>query len=176
MTLDPLADDRPSVGAHWVTSEFCLLDPRRGTCITSLTVSGVGTWVVAGAGQVRFTPVHGYRGTASVTYQAVDSAREMVRSTLSVRVSPASATATATSPGPTGTGADVGAGARPPDRAAASPLATTGVAIAEYAALGVALLLLGAALLVLGPAMLPAGGRRRRRRDVPTRTLGKSGN
>ena len=61
VTIDPLTNDTPSQGATFQPSTVCLVDAS-GDCVCTVTVPGVGTWVVNDDGTVTFTP---RRGTAA---------------------------------------------------------------------------------------------------------------
>ncbi len=100
VTLDPLANDRPSLGAHWISSSLCLFAAGSDSCLRALTVARVGRWVVADDASVRFTPAKGYQGDALVSYGATDSAGQTSRSMLRVHVIAGPAPGT-TSPMPT---------------------------------------------------------------------------
>ncbi len=147
VTLDPLANDKPSDNAEWDPTSLCLVLPKGASaggaaaasdCVTRVIVPGVGTWVVVD-GTIRFTPEAGYSDTAEITYRVTDTAGVTRSSTATVVVDPAPAPAPSPNPAP-GTGG----------------LAFTGLEVARLGGLGGALLLLGLVLVLLGE-------RRRRR-------------
>lgn len=85
----------------------------------TLTVAGVGTWVVDTAGTVTFTPEAGFVGTApAVTYQVTDQSRVTAAATLTVEVAAASTAAPDTAGGTTGTSTTVDVLANDPASAA----------------------------------------------------------
>ncbi|SDP70151.1 CshA-type fibril repeat-containing protein [Pedococcus dokdonensis] len=90
VTIDPLANDTPSQGATFVGSTLCLVDGA-GDCVSSVTVPGVGTWVVDSDGTVTFTPVEGYTGPATIGYQVTDTNGVVLSSTISFAVQAATA-------------------------------------------------------------------------------------
>ena len=90
VTIDPLTNDTPSQGATFVPSSVCLVN-LSGDCVSTVTVPGVGTWVVNNDGTVTFTPVTGYRGPATIGYQVTDTNGILLSSTISFAVQPAAA-------------------------------------------------------------------------------------
>ena len=90
VTIDPLTNDTPSQGATFVRSSVCLVN-LAGDCVSTVTVPGVGTWVVNDDGTVTFTPVKGYRGPATIGYQVTDTNGILLSSTISFAVQPAAA-------------------------------------------------------------------------------------
>ena len=49
-----------------------LIDPGSGLPVTTVAVTGVGTWAVNQDGSLTFTPAAGFRGEASIGYQVTD--------------------------------------------------------------------------------------------------------
>ena len=86
VTLYPLRNDSPSAGATWDASTLQLQDPATGEWGSTVTVAGVGTWVVNDDGSVTFTPVDGFSGTATIPYRVTDTAGVTVSSTLTVEI------------------------------------------------------------------------------------------
>ena len=87
VTIDPLTNDTPSQGATFVPSSVCLVN-LSGDCVSTVTVPGVGTWVVNDDGTVTFTPVKGYRGPATIGYQVTDTNGIQLSSTITFAVQP----------------------------------------------------------------------------------------
>ena len=139
VTLDPLTNDQPSAGAHWIASSLCLVEPVTGSCASTVTVSGTGTWLVLPHNKVRFTAVLGYTGTATIRYRAIDSAGLSAESTLTADLSTAASAPADSQP----------TGSQP------TGLSYTGAPVDEYLRIGLGMLVLGLALSLMG--------RRRRR-------------
>ncbi len=88
-TVGLLGNDSPGSGAALVPAAVMLLDTADSTYTTSLTIPGEGTYTVDPVlGEVTFTPVRTYHGTAtSITYEVADSDGNVATSTLSIIVS-----------------------------------------------------------------------------------------
>ena len=84
-TLTPLDNDAPGDHLAWDPGTLVLLDPVTGEPGKVVTVDGVGTWEVLDDGTVRFTPVDGFDGRATVTYRVTNSAGQSVEATMEVR-------------------------------------------------------------------------------------------
>jgi hypothetical protein len=85
VTIDPVANDTASGGQTFDRGTLVVVDPATGVAGGTVTVPGQGTWTV-GADGVRFTPVDGFTGTASVLYRVTDTSGETVEGTITLRV------------------------------------------------------------------------------------------
>ncbi len=66
----------------------CIIDPSNpASCVGSLTIAGVGTWTT-GSGTVVFTPNSNFSGSATVSYQVIDTVGQTASALLAVTVSP----------------------------------------------------------------------------------------
>jgi CshA-type fibril repeat protein len=83
VTLRPLDNDTPTVGASFRPDSLHLLDPATGHMSDRFTVDGSGTWSVED-GVVVFTPQDGYHGTQQVDYTVQDTAGQIVTATITV--------------------------------------------------------------------------------------------
>ena len=93
VTFDPLANDRDSDG-NLVPSSVVFVEPPQGATLgdnnKTLTVPGEGDYVIADNGEITFTPVTDYSGTATpVTYQVADNNDATSRAQISLTVSDA---------------------------------------------------------------------------------------
>ncbi|MGL4174395.1 MAG: Ig-like domain-containing protein, partial [Actinomycetota bacterium] len=91
VVIDILGNDAPGdPSAPLDPASVKLLDPADGTYKTSVTVPGVGTYVVDPAtGKVTFTPEPGFTGTAPpLTYQVADGNGATATATITVTTSP----------------------------------------------------------------------------------------
>lgn len=69
--LQPLTNDTPSAGATFDATTLRIYDGATSTWGSSVTTSN-GDWDVVGS-QLRFTPLSGYDGTASMRYEITDT-------------------------------------------------------------------------------------------------------
>jgi CshA-type fibril repeat protein/VCBS repeat-containing protein len=83
VSLHPLDNDTPTVGASFTPESLHLLDPSTGHMTDRFTVDGSGTWSVD-HGVVVFTPQDGYHGTQQVDYTVQDTAGQIVTATITV--------------------------------------------------------------------------------------------
>jgi CshA-type fibril repeat protein len=83
VTVRPLGNDTPTVGASFRQESLHLLDPSTGHMSDRFTVDGSGTWSVED-GVVVFTPQRGYHGTQQVDYTVQDTAGQIVTATITV--------------------------------------------------------------------------------------------
>ncbi|KQS17040.1 hypothetical protein ASG05_05700 [Frigoribacterium sp. Leaf186] len=88
VTVTPLANDRVSgTGADLDPATLRLVDPATGNAVTTVTVPGEGTWTVGTGGQVTFTPLATFSGTATpIGYQVTDSDGVTTGSTITATV------------------------------------------------------------------------------------------
>ncbi|MFZ7087645.1 Ig-like domain-containing protein [Curtobacterium sp. RRHDQ10] len=82
-TIDVLANDVPTQQSLFLPGSIVLVDPNGGGIATSVTVPGQGTWTVVD-GKVRFVPVTGFTGAASIDYRVTDGAGMTVSATITV--------------------------------------------------------------------------------------------
>ncbi len=74
-TIDVLANDRPTTSASFNagTLKICALGTTSSCALTTLTITGQGTYAVA-AGKITFTPVSGFTGpVTTINYQVSDA-------------------------------------------------------------------------------------------------------
>lgn len=121
VTITPLVNDSPNGTTAAALDLPTLRLLSGGTPVTSVTVSGGSFDVDPATGIVRFTPVAGFAGTATVDYRLADVLGESSSATIAVTVAPA---------------------------VQVSALPATGVSTTILALLGSGLLALGAALTV----------------------------
>ena len=88
ITTTPVTLSPASVTGTGLTK--CIIDPANNNCGSTVTLPGVGTFVLNGNGSVTFTAVSGYVGIAAVDYQVTDGVNT-VAATLTVTVNPAPA-------------------------------------------------------------------------------------
>ncbi|MBD8539605.1 beta strand repeat-containing protein [Frigoribacterium sp. CFBP 8751] len=88
VTVTPLANDTVSgTGATLDPASLRLVDPATGDAVTTVTVPGEGTWTVGTGGQVTFTPLMTFSGTATpIGYQVTDTDGVTVGSTITATV------------------------------------------------------------------------------------------
>ncbi|MBP1240126.1 hypothetical protein ABID92_002940 [Frigoribacterium sp. PvP120] len=84
VTIDPLANDVASGGQTLDRGTLVLVDPATGVAGSTVTVPGQGTWTV-GADGVRFTPVDGFTGVASIAYRVADTSAETLEGLITLR-------------------------------------------------------------------------------------------
>ncbi len=65
----------------------CIIDPVSSNCGNTVTITGVGTFVLNNDGSVTFTAVTGYLGTTSVDYQITDGVTT-VAAAMTITVNP----------------------------------------------------------------------------------------
>jgi uncharacterized repeat protein (TIGR01451 family) len=92
VSLAILDNDAPSGGARFDLTKIDL-DTGTSGIQTTKTVPGVGTWSVNSVGLVTFTPVTGFTGIATLTYEFTDSAGTSASNDITVIVTPSSVTA-----------------------------------------------------------------------------------
>ncbi|AMM18869.1 hypothetical protein AX769_00335 [Frondihabitans sp. PAMC 28766] len=160
VTLSPLKVDTPTAGANFDSTTLQLIDPSTGKPVSSFAIPGKGTFAVA-AGQVVFSPVKHFAGTASIAYEVSDSADALVSATLTVRYpTPAEAAAAAPGSGHGGSTAPVtrggGHGTGPGSLAFTGSQGTFGMLL-----IGLGGLLMGLALVLLRRFRREAPGPRR---------------
>jgi len=86
ITTTPVTVSPASVTGTGLTR--CIIDPVTTNCGSTVTITGVGTYVLNVNGSVTFTAVAGYVGTTSVDYEITDGVTT-VAATLTVTVNPA---------------------------------------------------------------------------------------
>jgi CshA-type fibril repeat protein len=88
-TENVMADDSSNTGTPLNSNTLKLRNPSTGLFDTAdVTISGEGTYSIV-SGQIKFTPVLNYTGTATpVTYQVTDSLRQSVTATYTPTVNP----------------------------------------------------------------------------------------
>ncbi|RKR76522.1 Ig-like domain-containing protein [Frondihabitans australicus] len=111
VTIAPLNSDTPTAGANFDPTTLQLIDPSTGTAVNAFTIPGKGTFAVVD-GQVTFTPVAKFTGSASIGYQVSDSADQLVSATITV-VIPKPGTPAAAGSDPTPVAASGGAAPKP---------------------------------------------------------------
>ncbi|HVM64631.1 MAG TPA: Ig-like domain-containing protein, partial [Acidimicrobiales bacterium] len=85
VSLHPTDNDTPSTGATWRLDTLRLIDPATGKHVTTLVVSGEGTWTVGAGGTVTFTPESGFTADPTpVRYTVEDSAGNAVVATITI--------------------------------------------------------------------------------------------
>jgi CshA-type fibril repeat protein len=89
VTLEPLGNDHPTAGANFAPSTVQLIDPATGAAASTVRIPGKGVFTVSD-GEVTFTPLGHFAGTATVDYQVSDSDDVLVRALITV-VYPAAA-------------------------------------------------------------------------------------
>ncbi len=85
ITTTPVTVSPASVTGTGLTR--CIIDPVTTNCGSTVTINGVGTFVLNGNGSVTFTAVAGYTGSTSVDYEITDGVTTAA-ATLSVTVNP----------------------------------------------------------------------------------------
>ena len=85
VTTTPVTLSPASVTGTGLTN--CIIDPANNNCGSTVTLPGVGTFVLNGNGSVTFTAVSGYVGIAAVDYQVTDGVTTVAAS-LTVTVNP----------------------------------------------------------------------------------------
>jgi len=84
-TTTPVSVSPASITGTGLTK--CLIDPISSTCGSSVTITGIGTYVLNGDGSVTFTADAGYEGVTSIDYQITDGVTT-VAAVISVTVQP----------------------------------------------------------------------------------------
>jgi CshA-type fibril repeat protein len=85
ITTTPVTVSPASVTGTGLTR--CIIDPVTTTCGSTVTITGVGTYVLNGNGSVTFTAAVGYVGTTSVDYEITNGVTTAA-ATLTVTVNP----------------------------------------------------------------------------------------
>ncbi len=87
----------PTVTGTSINSSLtCLKNPGGTDCVTPLTVTGVGAWVVNSDGTVTFTPETDYTGVTTAILRVTDALGQSAEGALTVSVSPIPQVGTAT--------------------------------------------------------------------------------
>lgn len=85
ITTTPVTLSPASVTGTGLTK--CIIDPVTTTCGASVTITGIGTYVLNANGSVTFTAVSGYTGITTVDYEITDGVTTAA-ATLTVTVNP----------------------------------------------------------------------------------------
>jgi CshA-type fibril repeat protein len=155
--LAPLGNDHPTAGANFDPSTVQLIDPATGAASSTVRIPGKGVFTVAD-GDVTFTPLAHFAGTATIDYQVSDSDDVLVRALITVVYpSAAAAAAPAAGPGdPTAAPVAGGSGTAP------GALAFTGSqGVGGMVLIGLGGLLMGLVLVLMRRFRRPAPGPRR---------------